>query len=210
MPLSELIAVGNVGLVRALERYDPDRGLRFMTYAGYWVREALTRHAMDTWSLVSMGKSSLKTRLFCGLRSRRAQLLAQGVGPGEILDALARHFGCSREKIVEVQQRLDARDLSLDDGEVWAAALVDGCEDPERRLSDRQQSTRRERRVAQALASLEVRERLVIEQRILAERRSSLAELGRSMGITGERVRQIEKRARRKLERSLGSIAPLA
>jgi RNA polymerase sigma-32 factor len=212
--LAELIGEGNLGLVIALDRFEPERNLRFMTYAGYWVRAEILEFVMSSWSVVGIGKSSLATRLFFGLAREQARLSAHGydtTGPGKTLgEALAERFGCSPERIEQMQQRLSSRDLEGDaELPTEVTTVGESARDPELELLellDGGRHDRRQHKLDRALAALDPRERTVIEQRVLADRRPSLVELGRRFGISRERVRQIEARARAKLARDLAEL----
>ena len=222
--LAELIGEGNLGLVIALDRFEPERELRFMTYAGYWVRAEILEFVMSSWSVVGIGKSSLATRLFFGLAREQARLSAHGYDTTDLREALAESFGCSPDRIDQMQQRLGSRDLEGDlesDGKLSSELLATAgasTRDPELELLERldrfepldphdmKRHDRRHRRLEMALAALDPRERTVIEQRVLADQRPSLVELGRRFGISRERVRQIEARARAKLARDLAEL----
>ena len=200
--LAELVGEGNLGLVIALDRFEPARELRFMTYAGYWVRAEILEFVMSSWSVVGIGKSSLATRLFFGLAREQARLSAHGYDTTEMREALAMSFGCSLDRIEQMQQRLSGRDLAAELTEL-ANQHPESAGDPERKLLDAERHDRRHHLFDSALAALDPRERTVIEARVLADRRPSLVELGRHFGISRERVRQIEARARAKLARDL-------
>ena len=195
--LAELIGEGNLGLVIALDRFEPERGLRFMTYAGYWVRAEILEFVMSSWSVVGVGKSSLATRLFFGLAREQSRLEAHGYDTRDLRDALAASFGCSPERIDQMRQRLSQRDASDD--------LRDD-HDPELSLLVAERADRRQARLDSALANLDPRERTVIERRVLGEARPSLVELGHALGISRERVRQIEVQARAKLAAELAEF----
>lgn len=197
-PLAELVAAGNLGLVRALDRFEPARGLRFMTYAGYWVRAEILAHVLSTWSAVGVGKSTMQTRLFFGLARERARLEALGYADATLHEALAARFDCSVERIESMQQRLCARDLALD----HESELEDRA-DPESELTRREQDTRLREQLEAALAQLDERERGIVERRSFAEREPSLNEVGAELGLSRERVRQLEHRAHDKLRRRL-------
>jgi RNA polymerase sigma-32 factor len=201
--LAELVGEGNLGLVIALERFEPDRGLRFMTYAGYWVRAEILEFVMSSWSVVGVGKSSLATRLFFGLAREQARLSAHGYDTSDMREALAASFGCSPDHIDRMQQRLGGRDL--DDADQVAASPWSAV-DPESELLAAERRLQSQHELDSALAALDPRERTVIELRVLAERRPSLVEIGRQLGISRERVRQIEARARAKLARDLAGF----
>lgn len=197
-PLAELIGEGNLGLVIALGRFEPERGLRFMSYAGYWVRAQLLDFVMNAWSVVGVGKSSLATRLFFGLAREQGRLQARGYDTSDLRDALAASFRCSPERVDQMRQRLDHRGVDWEVAELGHAA-----DDPEATLLAVERVEHSHPQIDLALAQLDSRERVVVEQRMVAESRPSLVELGRQLGISRERVRQLEARARAKLAREL-------
>lgn len=201
-PLGELIAAGNLGLVRALDRFDPDRGLRFMTYASYRVRAEILEHVVSSWSAVGLGKSSIQRRLFFGLRRARARHQAAGLDDAALVRALAEEFDCAVVRIELVLARLDRRDASLERlGEGGAGCASGYGSDPETQCIAEQHRARIEPCLARALAQLDERERAIVERRYLHAdpKPSSRVELGAELGISGERVRQIEHRAIAKL-----------
>lgn len=200
--LAELIGEGNLGLVIALDRFEPDRGLRFMTYAGYWVRAEILEFVMSSWSVVGIGRSSLATRLFFGLAREQCRLAAHGYDTADLREALAASFGCSPDRIDRMQQRLIGRDLDAASTEL----IGESSDDPESKLLAAERHDRSRQVFDSALAALDPRERTIIELRVLAEQRPSLVELGRQLGISRERVRQIEARARAKLARDLADF----
>lgn len=209
--LAELIGEGNLGLVIALDRFEPDRGLRFMTYAGYWVRAEILEFVMSSWSVVGIGKSSLATRLFFGLAREQARLAAHGYDGDDLRERLAESFGCSPDRIDRMQQRLGGRDLDEASVELTClhargTGLLGPAQDPESELLAAERREQSRGQLDSALAALDARERTVIELRVLAEQRPSLVEIGRQLGISRERVRQLEVRARSKLARGLASV----
>ncbi|MBL8602942.1 MAG: RNA polymerase factor sigma-32 [Myxococcales bacterium] len=215
--MADLISEGSIGLMTAVTRFDPDKGTRFVTYASYWIRAYILEAVLRGWSLVGGGAGVFRSKVFFRLRRERAKMSSQLHDEAANHDALAAQLGVTRERLTEMLQRLDARDVSLDmplfdDG---AASAVEALEDPNALQDERFERAHRaqllDHRVRDAVGSLDPRERFIIEQRILADDELSLAEIGRRLGVSRERARQLESRAREKLKRSLRDLeAPLA
>lgn len=215
IPLADLIAEGNFGIVHAIRKYDPERGNRFVTYAAYWIRAYILNHVIHSWSLVGVGSGPLRSKMFFRLRRERARI-AGLVGEGEEGDKLlAERFNAPAAKVLEMARRLEARDVSLDmkvfeDG---ARSLVDTLvadeQDQEERLARAEEGTMLRERLFEAVHELDPRERYIVEVRMMAdpEEELSLAEIGRRLGVSRERARQLEARAKRKLRERLEPIA---
>jgi len=211
IPLAELISEGNFGVVRALNKFDPARGTLFITYASYWVRACILQHVLRSWSIVGSGLP--RSRLFFKLRRERAKLSSLiGDGP-EARSILSERLGISEQRLSTLLQRVDQRDCSLD-AEVFqdgTLSMVNALPSPEPDLE--QQALACEfggnacDAVRDALTILDARERFIVEQRLLADRDAelSLADIGRSLGISRERARQLEERAKRKLRARIAS-----
>jgi len=207
LPLAELIAEGNFGLVHALSKFEPERGNRSVTYAAYWIRAHILEYVIRSWSLVGVGSGPLRSKLFFKLRRERVRI-QNLVGEGEQADTLlAQQFGVSRDQMVELMQRLEARDLSLDlkVSESAVTSLVDtlpssGCNQEQAYVNSLE--NRRIRNIVRAaFDELDIRERLIIENHLMrdSEDELSLADIGRRLGVSRERARQLETRAKRKL-----------
>jgi RNA polymerase sigma-32 factor len=215
IPLADLIAEGNFGIVHAIRKYDPDRGNRFVTYAAYWIRAYILNHVIHSWSLVGVGSGPLRSKMFFRLRRERARI-AGLVGEGEAGDKLlAEKFGAPAEKVIEMARRLESRDVSLDtkvfdDG---ARSLVDTLvsdeQDQEERFSRAEEGAMLRERLTEAVQNLDPRERYIVEARMMAdpEEELSLAEIGRRLGVSRERARQLEARAKKKLRDRLQPLA---
>ena len=215
IPLADLIAEGNFGIVHAIRKYDPERGNRFVTYAAYWIRAYILNHVIHSWSLVGVGSGPLRSKMFFRLRRERARI-AGLVGEGEEGDRmLAEKFGAPAGKVVEMARRLEARDVSLDskvfdDG---ARSLVDTLvaddEDQEERFCRAEEGALLRGQLDRAIEKLDPRERYIVEARMMAdpEDELSLAEIGRRLGVSRERARQLEARAKRKLRDKLLPLA---
>lgn len=214
--LADLIAEGNVGLVTALRKFDPDKGTRFVTYAAYWIRAYILNYVIRSWSLVGPGSGPLRSKLFFQLRRERARIANLISEKEEAMGQLAEKLGTTVEKLTPMMQRLEARDISLDQ-QVYADSdqtKLDLLESPT--LPQDELFERREReqliggRVREALQALDARERYIVEQRILADEELSLAEIGRRLGVSRERARQLEARAKKKLRKTLADLEEVA
>lgn len=214
LPLADLIAEGNFGLVHAVSKFNPERGTRFVTYAAYWIRAYMLNYVIRSWSMVGVGSGPLRSKLFFRLRRERARI-ANLVGDNEeAVRMLAERFGESQEKIMSLANRLEARDVSLDarvfdDGSV---AMLDTLESDapsqEETVADQQSRDRIKASLRDALRDLDPRERFIVEVRMMADVDDalSLAEIGRRLGVSRERARQLEARAKRKLRERLSSL----
>lgn len=215
LPLSELIAEGNFGIVHALSKFEPDRGNRFVTYAAYWIRAYILNYIIRSWSLVGVGSGALRSKMFFKLRREKVRI-ANLVGEGEQADEmLAERFNVSRTQIVAMVRRLEARDVSLDakifDDAVTSLVdtLASSDSNQEECYSNSQDNDRVYDVVHSALAILDKRERYIVEHRLMAdsEEEVSLAEIGRRLGVSRERARQLEARAKRKLKQRIFELS---
>ena len=206
----DLVAEGNLGLLEAIRRFEPQRGLRFMTYAGYWVRARILGHLLRQWSLVGVGTGPRQSRMFFRLSRERSRLLAQLGDTAEVTRRLARKFGATGLEVQETLHRLEGDDLSLDapsaDGGPPSLDLLVSTElDPESAHQRRERETAVRSVLDEALASMDERENLIVRRRLLAEEPATLAHLGRKLGVSRERVRQLEQRVKDKLRVALAS-----
>lgn len=212
--LSDLVSEGNLGLMMALRKFDPDRGVRFVTYAAYWSRAYILNYVIKSWSMVGGGSGPLRSKMFFRLRRERA-MVSNLLGEGDeqaAMQMLADRLGQSVEKTKELTQRLEARDVSLDvpEHEEGRTTLLDGLQEPgpsqeERFIQEERRDTLKEALEA-AVSTLDDRERFIVEQRLMADEETSLAEIGRQLGVSRERARQLEARAKAKLKKQLGEL----
>lgn len=211
LPLADLIAEGNFGIVHALTKFEPARGNRFVTYAAYWIRAYILNYVIHSWSLVGVGSGALRSKMFFKLRRERVRI-TNLVGEGEHADELlAEQFNVSREQMQGMIRRLESRDLSLDakvfDDAVTTVVetLASTTEDQETTFSSSETNEHARGVVHTAIAGLDQRERYIVEYRLMADAEDelSLAEIGRRLGISRERARQLESRAKRKLKQRL-------
>jgi RNA polymerase sigma-32 factor len=215
LPLGELIAEGNFGVVHALGKFEPERGNRFVTYAAYWIRAYMLNYIIRSWSLVSAGSGALRSKMFFKLRRERVRI-TNLVGEGERADELlAERFNMPKQQISAMLRRLDGRDVSLD-SKVFDDALttlVDTLQSPdasqEESVGGQQIHERLTTSVGRALEVLDQRERFIVEKRLMADSEDelSLAEIGRRLGVSRERARQLEARAKRKLKAQIGELS---
>ncbi|HTV20571.1 MAG TPA: RNA polymerase sigma factor RpoD/SigA [Polyangiaceae bacterium] len=207
IPIADLISEGNVGLMKALDRFDPERNVRFATYAAYWVRAQIVMGVMDSWSLMSGPRGALDSRVFFRLRRERARLGAEPpASDGTTTEQrLAERFGVSEERMNEMLAQLDSRGLSLDapatGHERWIDQLTRDAEQSNA-IEQREQSAQLERILGRVRGELDPRETFILDRRLMAdpEEKLSLGEIGQHFGVSRERVRQIEVRAQRKLK----------
>jgi RNA polymerase sigma-32 factor len=215
LPLSELVSEGNVGMMQAVKRFDPDRGFRLATYAMWWIRAAIQEYILHSWSLVKMGTTAAQKKLFFNLRKLKGQLQAieDGDLPPEIVTTIATKLEVPESDVVNMNRRLASPDHSLNaplraDGEgEWQDWLVDQEESQEAKLGDRQELGLRRDLLQNAMKTLNDRERHILTERRLRDEPVTLEDLSRKYNISRERVRQIEVRAFEKLQKSIKSAA---
>jgi len=215
LPLSELVSEGNVGMMQAVKRFDPDRGFRLATYAMWWIRAAIQEYILHSWSLVKMGTTAAQKKLFFNLRKLKGQLQAieDGDLPPEIVTTIATKLEVPENDVINMNRRLASPDHSLNaplraDGEgEWQDWLVDQEESQEAKLGDRQELGLRRDLLQNAMKTLNDRERHILTERRLRDEPVTLEDLSRKYNISRERVRQIEVRAFEKLQKSIKSAA---
>ncbi|MGB8223321.1 MAG: sigma-70 family RNA polymerase sigma factor [Polyangiales bacterium] len=216
VPLGDLIAEGSVGLVTAVRKFDPDRGTRFVTYAGYWIRAFVLEAVVRSSTMIGAGSGPFRSKLFFRLRRERARLSNLIADPEELIATLAAEFETSSQKMTELLRRLDQREISLDapaynDSEATLVEMLPSAAEPQDVIVERQRRQRGiHRRLEGALSILDERERLIVEKRILSDDSASLASIGRELGVSRERARQLEARAKKKLAEELRDLAPAA
>ena len=211
LPSEELISEGHVGLMRAVCRFDPDRGARFATYAIWWVRAAIQEYILHNWSLVKLGTTGSQKKLFFNLRRMRIQLRGfdDSVLKSEHVSIIADVLRVPERDVISMDQRMAGPDRSLNapisvDGQgEWQNWLVDDSEDQESVLAEREEIAHRKSLLPPALRQLTARERHIVVERHLRECPTTLEDLARHYGISRERIRQIETRAMNKLQRSV-------
>jgi RNA polymerase sigma-32 factor len=213
LPISEVISEGNVGLMQAVKRFEPEKGFRLATYAMWWIKAAIQEYILRSWSLVKMGTTANQKKLFFNLRKAKSKISALEEGdlrPDQV-KLIARRLGVTEQDVVDMNRRLGG-DVSLnapiredgDSGE-WQDWLVDDESDQETRLAESEESDNRKKALGEALSVLNDRERRIFEARRLADDPITLEELAAEFGVSRERVRQIEVRAFEKVQRAVRS-----
>ncbi|MEJ1996155.1 MAG: RNA polymerase sigma factor RpoH [Limibacillus sp.] len=215
LPLSELISEGNVGMMQAVKRFDPERGFRLATYAMWWIRAAIQEYILHSWSLVKMGTTAAQKKLFFNLRKLKGQMAAIDEGDlnPEQVKYISDQLQVPEQDVVSMNRRLAAPDHSLNaplrqdgDGE-WQDWLVDEQESQEKLLADREELDKRRALLTQAMKTLNKRERHILKERRLKEDPTTLEDLSQVYEISRERVRQIEVRAFEKLQKAIRNAA---
>jgi RNA polymerase sigma-32 factor len=212
--MSDLIQEANIGLMKAVQKFDPDKGIRLISYAVWWIRAYLQNYILKSWSLVKLGTTQAQRRLFFALARTRRELEKLGGNDGTVVNAeeIARKLNVKASEVREMEQRMGGRDLSLDApmGEDGDATHLDFVESEAAshadEVADRQEAQMNRERIQKALARLDPRERFIIEQRVMNERPMTLKELGEHFGFSRERARQLEIRAKDKLKAELAAL----
>jgi RNA polymerase sigma-32 factor len=213
LPISEVISEGNVGLMQAVKRFEPEKGFRLATYAMWWIKAAIQEYILRSWSLVKMGTTANQKKLFFNLRKAKSKISALEDGdlhPDQV-KLIAKRLGVTEQDVVDMNRRLGG-DVSLnspiredgDSGE-WQDWLVDEVSDQETRLVESEESDNRKKALGDALSVLNERERRIFEARRLADDPITLEDLAAEFGVSRERVRQIEVRAFEKVQRAVKS-----
>jgi RNA polymerase sigma-32 factor len=216
LPIGEVISEGNVGLMQAVKRFDPERGFRLATYAMWWIRASIQEYILRSWSLVKMGTTAAQKKLFFNLRRAKSQLqaLEDGDMRPEQVEAIATKLGVSKEDVISMNRRLGG-DSSLnaplradaDAGGEWQDWLVDDTPDQETQLAESEELVRRREYLSSALSTLNERERRIFEARRLQDDPLTLEDLSSEFGVSRERIRQIEVRAFEKVQKAVQSEA---
>jgi RNA polymerase sigma-32 factor len=216
LPVAELISEGNLGLVQAIEKFDPERGFRLSTYARWWIRAAIQDYILRSWSLVKMGTTAAQKKLFFSLRKLKRKLreVEEGDLSPETVTWIATELAVREDEVVQMNRRLAGPDHSLnasprgtEEGE-WQDLLVDeAAVDQETSFAEREELLLRRRMLGAAMKQLDERERHILIERRLRDEPITLEGLGREYSISRERVRQIEVRAYEKLRKAMQAEA---
>jgi len=216
LPIGEVISEGNVGLMQAVKKFDPDKGFRLATYAMWWIRASIQEYILRSWSLVKMGTTAAQKKLFFNLRKAKSEISALQEGdlhPDQV-STIATKLGVLNEEVISMNRRLSGGDASLnspmraDSESEWQDWLVDDkTPSQETVVADEQEKTIRMSLLEEAMTELTDRERHILTERRLKDEPTTLEELASQYGVSRERVRQIEVRAFEKLQKSMKAAA---
>jgi RNA polymerase sigma-32 factor len=211
LPVSEIVSEGNVGLMQAVKRFEPDKGFRLATYAMWWIRAAIQEYVLRSWSMVKMGTTAAQKKLFFNLRKAKSHIgaIEEGDLTRDHTVKLADQLGVTEREVTEMNRRLSGPDSSLnaplrsESESEWLDWLADDTMDQETRLAEREERGDRHHLLTNALDTLNERERDIIQERRLKDEPATLEELSQKYGVSRERVRQIEVRAFEKLQMAM-------
>jgi RNA polymerase sigma-32 factor len=216
LPIGEVISEGNVGLMQAVKRFEPDKGFRLATYAMWWIRASIQEYILRSWSLVKMGTTAAQKKLFFNLRRMKGQIKALDDGDlrPEQVKKIATTLGVPEDDVISMNRRLGG-DASLnapvradaEGGGEWQDWLVDEAPDQEERLVESEELSQRKAYLEKAMGMLNERERRIFEARRLAEEPATLEDLSEEFGVSRERIRQIEVRAFEKVQAAVQKAA---
>ncbi len=219
-PMNDLIQEAGLGLMKAADKFDPDRGVRFSTYAVWWIKASIQDYVMRNWSMVRTGSTSSQKALFFNMRRVQAQLMREAQGLGEELDGhqlrqrIAQSIGVPLSDVEMMQGRLSGSDLSLnavqstdEDGREWIETIEDDAEQAADRVEARRDREMLRQWLAKAMMALSERERYVVTERKLREEPRTLESLGDELGLSKERIRQIEAAAFAKMRKNLEGLS---
>jgi RNA polymerase sigma-32 factor len=215
LPVSEIVSEGNVGLMQAVKRFDPDKGFRLATYAMWWIRAAIQEYVLRSWSMVKMGTTAAQKKLFFNLRKAKSRIgaIEEGDLTPQHTAKLADQLGVTEREVTDMNRRLSGPDSSLnaplrsESESEWQDWLADDTIDQESRLAEREELGDRHDLLGRAMDTLTERERNIIQARRLQDEPATLEELSQKYGVSRERVRQIEVRAFEKLQAAMQAAA---
>ena len=211
LPVSELVSEGNIGLMKAVKKFDPEKGFRLATYAMWWIKASMQEYILRSWSLVKMGTTSAQKKLFFNLKKLKNQLSTSSSGDlnPEHVDEISKRLKVKKEEVVSMNRRLHGKEKSLnapikdEDSSEWQDWIVDGNLDQELKLSQKQEFNNRKKLMDESMSILNQREKEILVARKLSENVATLEELSKKHKVSRERVRQIETKAFEKLQKAM-------
>lgn len=215
LPVAEVISEGNIGLMQAVKKFDPEKGFRLATYAMWWIRASIQEYVLRSWSLVKMGTTAAQKKLFFNLRRMKSKM--QAIEEGDLrpdqVDEIATKLAVSNDEVISMNRRLSGPDASLnvrigeDGGAEWQEWLASDEPSQENVYAAKEEFDERVTLLQEAMATLNERERHIIAERRLKDEAVTLEDLAATYGVSRERIRQIEVRAFEKLQKAMQSVA---
>ena len=215
LPVSEMVSEGNIGLMQAVKKFEPEKGFRLATYAIWWIKASIQEYILRSWSLVKMGTTAAQKKLFFNLKKIKNQLSAHNVGDlrTEHVDEISKRLNVKKEEVVSMNRRLLGKEKSLNDpikdegGAEWQDWLVDNRTDQELKLSHKQEFAKKKKLMDNSMSILNPREKEILTARRLSEDIVTLEDLSKIYKVSRERIRQIETKAFEKLQKAMLNAA---
>ena len=215
LPINEMISEGNVGLMQAVKKFEPEKGFRLATYAMWWIKASIQEYILRSWSLVKMGTTTAQKKLFFNLKKIKNQISANNSGDlnFEQVEEISKRLNVKKEEVVSMNRRLIGKEKSLNDpikdesGLEWQDWLVDDKIDVESRLSNQQEFAQRKKLMDDSISILNAREKDILTARRLSENVTTLEDLSKKYKLSRERIRQIETKAFEKLQKAMLNAA---
>ncbi len=215
LPVNEMISEGNIGLMQAVKKFDPEKGFKLATYAMWWIKASIQEYILRSWSLVKMGTTTAQKKLFFNLKKIKNQLAANNFGDlkQEHVEEISKRLNVKKEEVIAMNRRLLGKEKSLndpiknEDGAEWQDWLVDDKPDQELKLSQQQELNERKKLMSDTFHVLNTREKQILTARRLSDEVSTLEDLSKKYKISRERVRQIENKAFEKLQKAMLNAA---
>ena len=215
LPVGELVSEGNIGLMQAVKKFDPEKGFRLATYAMWWIKASIQEYVLRSWSLVKMGTTTAQKKLFFNLKKIKNQLSANNIGDlnTEHVEEISKRLNVKKEEVVSMNRRLIGKEKSLNDpikdgdGTEWQDWLVDDKIDQELKLSQTQEFNQRKKLMDDSMSILNTREKEILNARRLSENIATLEDLSKKYKVSRERIRQIETKAFEKLQKAMLNAA---
>ena len=215
LPVSEMVSEGNIGLMQAVKKFEPEKGFRLATYAMWWIKASIQEYILRSWSLVKMGTTAAQKKLFFNLKKIKNQLSANNVGDlkTEHVEEISKRLNVKKEEVISMNRRLLGKEKSLndpikdEDGTEWQDWIVDNKKDQELKLSHKQEFIKKKKLMDSSMSILNPREKEILTARRLSENIATLEELSKKYKVSRERVRQIETKAFEKLQKAMLNAA---
>ena len=215
LPVNEMISEGNIGLMQAVKKFEPEKGFKLATYAMWWIKASIQEYILRSWSLVKMGTTSAQKKLFFNLKKIKNQLAPNNMGDLKIehVEEISKRLNVKKDEVISMNRRLLGKEKSLNDpikdenGGEWQDWLVDGKIDQELKFSQQQELTLRKKLMDDSMNILNAREKEILTARKLSDEVATLEDLSKKYKISRERIRQIETKAFEKLQKAMLSAA---